>query len=183
MMKREMKLNKGIIIPAICLIVAILIPQVVTQKYILQVGTTLLFFACFSSAWNIIGGYAGQFALGNGLYIGVGAYAAGICYVGGFCSPWIGMILSAVIAGLLSMVLAYPCFKLSGTYYSLSTVALLHVFRIIFNQEDHIFGFYTGGAVGLKLKWVGGFWNMQFVDKIYYYFIFTINNVNIYCFY
>jgi len=150
---------------------AIIFPFVFHDNYLLQMVIMVMLYAFWASAWNILGGFAGQSAMGNGVYIGIGGYITAVLFTTYGTSPWIGMILSALIAGLLSMVLAYPCFKLSGTYYSLSTVALLHVFRIIFNQEDHIFGFYTGGAVGLKLRWVGGFWNMQFVDKIWYYFI------------
>ncbi|MBE6969389.1 MAG: branched-chain amino acid ABC transporter permease [Ruminococcaceae bacterium] len=171
MMKREMRFNKGIILPAICLIVAILIPQVVTQKYILQVGTTLLFFSCFSSAWNIIGGYAGQFALGNGLFIGVGAYAAGICYVGGFCSPWIGMLIGMVVSALLSAVISRPCFRLSGTYFSLSTVAFLYIGLYIVSSIQYIGDFKLGASLGLLLPYSGRWQDMQFTKPIWFYVV------------
>lgn len=171
MMKREMKFNKGIIVPAILLLVAIVFPQIVTQKYILQVGTTMLFFSCFSSAWNIVGGYAGQFALGNGLYIGVGAYAAGICYVGGFCSPWIGMLIGMAASALLSAIISRPCFRLSGTYFSLSTVAFLYIGLYIVSSINYIGDFKLGASQGLLLPYSGRWQDMQFDKPTWFYVI------------
>lgn len=171
MMKRDIKINKGIIIPAALLLVAILFPQVVTQKYILQVGTTMLFFACFASAWNIIGGYAGQFALGNGLYLGVGAYAAGICYVGGFCSPWIGMLIGMVVSALLSAVISRPCFRLSGTYFSLSTVAFLYIGLYTVSSIQYVGDFKLGATMGLLLPYSGRWQDMQFSKPVWFYVV------------
>ncbi|MBR5472230.1 MAG: branched-chain amino acid ABC transporter permease [Oscillibacter sp.] len=170
-MKREMKLNKGIVIPAVCLLFAVAFPQIVTQKYVLQVGTTMLFFACFASAWNIIGGYAGQFALGNGLYIGVGAYAAGICYVGGFCSPWIGMLIGMVVSALLSAIISRPCFRLSGTYFALSTVAFLYIGLYIVSSIQYIGDFKLGATMGLLLPYTGRWQDMQFEKPVWFYVV------------
>ena len=161
----------GWVIP---LAIAIVVPFIFHDNYVLQTLIMVMLYAYWSSAWNILGGFAGQSAMGNGVYIGIGCYVTAVMFNEFAISPWIGMIVAAVIAGVLSTVLAYPCFKLSGTYYSLSTVALLHVFRIIFNQEKELFGMYIGGAEGLKIPWAGGFMNMQFVDKIYYYFIILV---------
>lgn len=171
MMKRDIKINKGIVIPAVCLLIALAFPQIVTQKYILQVGTTMLFFACFASAWNIIGGYAGQFALGNGLYIGVGAYAAGICYVGGFCSPWIGLIIGMAVSALLSAIISRPCFRLSGTYFSLSTVAFLYIGLYIVSSIQYIGDFKLGATMGLLLPYSGRWQDMQFDKPGWFYVV------------
>lgn len=171
MMKRDIKINKGIVIPAVCLLIALAFPQIVTQKYILQVGTTMLFYACFASAWNIIGGYAGQFALGNGLYIGVGAYAAGICYVGGFCSPWIGLIIGMAVSALLSAVISRPCFRLSGTYFALSTVAFLYVGLYIVSSIQYIGDFKLGATMGLLLPYSGRWQDMQFDKPGWFYVV------------
>ena len=173
MMKRDMKLNKGVIIPAVCLIVALLFPQIVTQKYILQVSIIMLFFACFASAWNIVGGYAGQFALGNGLYIGIGAYAAGICYVGGFCSPWIGLIIGMVISAVLSAIISRPCFRLNGTYFSLSTVAFLYIGLYIVSSIQYIGDFKLGATMGLLLPYSGRWQDMQFDKPGWFYVVLT----------
>ena len=34
--------------------------------------------AFLATAWNILGGYGGQHSLGNGLFMGIGAYGGGL---------------------------------------------------------------------------------------------------------
>ena len=68
-------------------------------------------------------------------------------------------------------MVGYPTFRLKGSYYTLSTVALVNVFRIIFLNEDSIFGFPTNGAMGIKMPWEGNIASMQHLDKTFYFYI------------
>ena len=73
---------------------------------------------------------------------------------------------------MFAVLIGYPCFRLSGVYYSLSTVALVNVMRLFFIAEDTIFGFETGSSLGYKLPWFGeSLVNMEFLDKKYYFWI------------
>ena len=50
--------------------------MMVSNPYALQFFINMLLFAYLATGWNIIGGYAGQMALGNGVYFGIGAYVS-----------------------------------------------------------------------------------------------------------
>jgi branched-chain amino acid transport system permease protein len=130
-----------------------------------------MFFAYLASSWNVLGGYCGHFALGNGVFIGIGAYVTGLLFKQDHISPYIGMIIAALFSGVLSLIMSYPCFKLRGSYYVLSTVALLYVFRIIILNEPVLFGYQAGASMGLRIPWRGGAFDMQFYSKIPYYYI------------
>ena len=78
----------------------------------LLVGGMVLMFAGLGSAWNLIGGFANQISLGHAAFFGVGAYTSTLLlkFVG--LSPWLGMLAAGGVAGLVSLVIAVPTFRL-----------------------------------------------------------------------
>ena len=63
---------------AILLLAAALLlyPLVLPGAFYRDIGVTLLLAAIAASAWNIVGGYAGQVSVGHSMFFGLGAYAA-----------------------------------------------------------------------------------------------------------
>ncbi|MGB4610491.1 MAG: branched-chain amino acid ABC transporter permease [Saccharofermentanales bacterium] len=173
-----MKFIKNNIKYLILIALMIILPQGVLlfapnkSGYILQLLVMLLLYMYWTSSWNIISGYVGWMSLGHATYIGLGAYTSTICFMYLDISPWIGMFIGGLIAGIVSCLVGYPTFKLRGSYYTLSTVALVNTMRIIFLSEDKIFGFETFAAMGMKLPWLGGhFIDMQSLDRSFFYYI------------
>lgn len=148
-----------------------LFPAFQSQQFIINSLCLILLYAFWASSWNILGGYAGQFSLGHACFLGIGAYTTGILFQHFNCSPWIGLMISGFIAGLVSLLIGIPCFRLSGSYFTLSTIALCSVIRIIFNTNRTLFGLETGAASGMKLSWRGAFIDMQFLDKRGFYYV------------
>lgn len=167
----DLKKKHGTVIAffALC---AIVYPVFFRDGYVLQFGINILMYAMAAVSWNIIGGYAGQLALGNGVYFGIGAFVSAVLYVYSGISPWIGMIIAGLIAGSISLLLGAITFRLKGSYYALSTVALLFVIKMLFTSNTYILGFKTNGALGMTIPWTGeSFLHMMFVNKTWYYYI------------
>ena len=148
-----------------------LFPVFQSQQFIINSMCLVMLYAFWATSWNILGGYAGQFSLGHACFLGLGAYTTGILFQHFDCSPWIGLLVSGLVAGLISLLIGIPCFRLSGSYFTLSTIALCNVIRIIFNTNRSLFGLETGAASGMKLSWKGTFADMQFLDKRGFYFV------------
>ena len=47
-------------------------------------------FAALAAAWNIIGGFGGQFSLGHGVFFAIGAYSVARLYLDLGVTPWLG---------------------------------------------------------------------------------------------
>lgn len=170
-MKLKAKLNKKTIAPLVVLVAALFVPAILKSNYYIQVACTVLLYSYFASCWNLIGGLAGQFALGNGLYIGVGAYCCSIAIsVGG--NPYIAIPIAVVISVVLAFLISSLCFRLSGTYFALSTVAFLYIARYIMVGTNTLFGFRTNAGKGMTINWYGGAKYLQFKNKSVYYYIF-----------
>ena len=69
-MKANSFKQKAIIL-AVLTAAVLLIPAFVTGTLALQYIINIMIFAYFATSWNIIGGYAGQLALGNGVFVGL----------------------------------------------------------------------------------------------------------------
>lgn len=166
-----MNKKNGTLIAAV-LVLSALVPVFVHRSLVLQYMINMMIFAYLALAWNIIGGYAGQLALGNGVYLGIGAYVAAVLYTYEGISPWIGMLAAGVIAAALAFLVGRVTFKLEGSYFALATVAMLHIIRITFMSNEYILGYRTKGALSFNIKWQGGLSNMQFEEKNGYYWLF-----------
>lgn len=107
----------------------------------------LVYAAIYSMAilsLNLLTGYAGQITLGHGAFIGVGAFATGyLTWWWGF--PFItGFIVSAILGGLLALLVGLPALRIRGLYLAVSTLAFGVVMeRMVFNRES-----LTGGQAG-----------------------------------
>jgi branched-chain amino acid transport system permease protein len=114
-------------------------------------------------AWNILGGMAGQMSLGHALFVGAGAYVSTALYLNLGVSPWIGLMVAAVIGGALGAGIGYTVFrrKLSGVYFALITLAVAEMaLHIVNNIAD------LGGANGLAIPSKPDFVGFQFASKL-----------------
>ncbi|QNM10014.1 branched-chain amino acid ABC transporter permease [Wansuia hejianensis] len=164
---------KKTILAIIAIIILVFAPVLISSGYILQAVILIVLYAYWAMSWNFIGGFAGQVSLGHGVYIAIGAYVTSILYNQFSLTPWIGMLIGGLIAGLLAILISYPCFKLSGTYFTLSTLAFLHIVRLLITSDNYLFGVIkTNGAQGMQIKWLGNnFINLQFMDKTGYVYV------------
>lgn len=146
---------------------AVVLPFFVENRFYLNILILILLFATISSAWNILGGYAGQLSLGHVIFFGVGAYTSSLLYLKAGVSPWIGMFVAVLVAILAGVLIGYPTFRLKGTYFTLATIAFAEVLR-------HVTLFWrdlTNGSMGINIPFEPGIENLIFREYSSYYWI------------
>jgi branched-chain amino acid transport system permease protein len=143
-------------------------PHVVRSDFWLGFLITVLLFAAMGMAWNILGGYAGQFSFGHAAFFGTGAYTAAVLHIGFGLNPWAGVAAAALAGALVALIVGYLSFRygLRGSYFALITLAFAEVLRILANSVE-----FTGGGVGLYVPLKIGAANLQFQGKTGYYYI------------
>lgn len=142
-------------------------PFVFRDQYFLYIAINFLLYAFLGEAWNIIGGYAGQCALGHAAFLGLGAYTSTVLFLKLGVSPWLGMLIAGFVAGGVSVAIGWPCFRLRGAYFALATIAFAEMVRALFNHWK-----FVGGAVGLRLPVLGDALSaFQFRGYLPYYWI------------
>jgi branched-chain amino acid transport system permease protein len=126
---------------------ALLVPVVIQQDYLLSVMFHVALFAALGVAWNLVGGYAGQLSLGHAAFFGIGAYALPL-YHDKLEIPIPGaLVLLIVTAMAAAYVIGRVSFRLRGPYFALSTIAFAEVLRLSAKNLERV----TGGDVGLQV--------------------------------
>ncbi|WP_144636529.1 ABC transporter permease subunit [Bordetella genomosp. 13] len=151
----------------ILLAVMFCVPIAMGSAFWLNLFVLLFVFAALSTAWNIVGGYAGQLSLGHAVFYGIGGYTAVLLTQNFAITPWIGMLAGAVISGLVAVVISYPTLRLKGPFFALSTIAILEVVRLLVIHEER----WTGGSSGISLPLNIGWKWIVFRDKVNYLII------------
>src|SRR5258708_7033736 len=89
-----------------------------------RLGALVLLAAIGASAWNIVGGYAGQVSVGHAVFFGVGAYSAVTAFVHLGLPPIVGAPVGMLLSVLIAAVIGVPTLRLSGHYFSMATIAV-----------------------------------------------------------
>jgi branched-chain amino acid transport system permease protein len=149
-------------------IIFIAYPFVFSNAFYLDIGVALLLAAISASAWNIVGGYAGQVSVGHSMFFGVGAYLPLLVFHHWQLPPIVGVPIAIAISLVLAVIIGLPTFRLSGHYFSMATIAVAELIRLVVGTVD-----FLGAAIGLQGPAVGrGWWDLTFRGELPYYFIF-----------
>src|SRR5213083_2659762 len=101
-----------------------------------RLGALVLLAAIGASAWNIVGGYAGQVSVGHAVYFGIGAYVPLLAYELFQAPPLLGLPFGIVIAVLIALLIGLPTFRLQGHYFSMATIAVAELIRLVVGNWD-----------------------------------------------
>jgi len=134
------------------------------DTFTLNTLATALLFAGLSSAWNIIGGFGGQFSLAHSVFFAVGAYTTANLYLKAGLSPWFGLLPAAALAAAVACLLSWPVFRLRGPFFAIATMAFTEVALALGNYMEWL----TGGTRGMSIPFRLGFGNMIFRDRLSY---------------
>lgn len=170
-MKETLLNNKKTVLMVVAfLLVAALMPVIITKSYIQAILVLTVYTAGCSLAWSILGGMVGQTSLGHAAFAALGSYVGTIFVVNLNLSPWLAMIVAFFVVGGLITLLMWPCFGLKGTYFTLTTIAFAEAFRNVFTNWK-----YVGAGQGLMLPLVRkgeeSLWMLAFRDKVSYYYV------------
>src|SRR5882762_10355117 len=123
-------------------------PFLFQARYSQHVLILVLLYITLGSAWNILGGFAGQLSLGHAAFFGIGAYTAAIIASKTALSPWWAVIAGPVVVLPIALVVGWICFRLRGPYFTLATIAVGEVVRLVALNWTNL----TGGAVGVVIR-------------------------------
>jgi len=149
--------------------VAFVLPYIIPSFYLNLLIMTYIA-AAASMAWNIVGGFAGQFSLGHSVFFGLGAYSSTILLADYGLTPWIGMFVGVFLNVVLCFIIGYPTFKLKGHYFALATIGLVGIF---FNLAKYFKGI-THGSIGIPMIDNPGFLDLLCKSKVPFYYIFLV---------
>jgi branched-chain amino acid transport system permease protein len=146
----------------------LLYPVVLTGPFYERMGADLLLAAIGASAWNIVGGYAGQISVGHAMFFGIGAYVPLLVFTHWQLAPVLGIPCGILVSLGVATIIGMPTFRLQGHYFSMATIAVAELIRIVVGNWD-----FVGAAIGLMGPAVPRtILDLTFKSAVPYYYIF-----------
>ncbi|HRH85319.1 MAG TPA: branched-chain amino acid ABC transporter permease [Rubrivivax sp.] len=147
--------------------IALFVLAVAVTTLLIESGVALnfimmaLYATLLAQAWNMLGGFGGQFSFGHALFFGSGAYVQAMAQLHGGINAWAALPLAVGAAAAVGAFVGALAFRygLKGSYFALITLAFAEVFRILALQLP-----FTGAGVGLMLPLRAAASNLQFAS-------------------
>ncbi|WP_299808334.1 branched-chain amino acid ABC transporter permease [uncultured Roseibium sp.] len=136
--------------PALVLALLLLLPVLQftgNYNYLIHLVLFTASYVVMASGWNILGGFTGYISLGHNVFFAVGGYFAGMIFARYGISTIILAPFAGLVAGLLGYLVGQITLRVRGPSFIISSLALVMIFRILFENWD-----FVGGAAGVSLK-------------------------------
>lgn len=143
------------------------LPLVLSAPYWVQLFNIALINILLAVSLNIVLGFAGQLALGQAGFWGVGAYASAILTTTLGSPFWVGLVGGTLLAAMCGVVIGIPALRLRGVYLALATLGFGEIVRLVlFNWKEVTRG--QDGIGGLPPPGIAG---LQIESLIQYYYL------------
>jgi branched-chain amino acid transport system permease protein len=116
------------------------------NEYFFYAAYVVLTFVVLSTAWNILGGYAGYVNFGTGAFFGLGSYSAVVLFKALSAPLAVQIIAAAAVGAALGFGVGIMTLRLRGIFFAIATVAILFIMETLMVNWR-----YVGGATGLQL--------------------------------
>jgi branched-chain amino acid transport system permease protein len=134
----------------VVLVIALVIPLVVTNRYYAQVITMCLLFAIGALSMNLIIGWTGQASLAHGGFFAIGAYGVSILtYTLGW-NFWPALLAACLFAALVGLIVGLPALRTKGAYFAIATLCLGEIIYLIAGNWIELTGGHNG-IVGIPV--------------------------------
>ncbi|HEV7743093.1 MAG TPA: branched-chain amino acid ABC transporter ATP-binding protein/permease [Pseudolysinimonas sp.] len=147
----------------VAVIVLVAFPLVSDNLYLQNMLILTFLLAIGATGWNIMGGYAGYISLGNGLFVGVGAYTTAILAAKLGVPVFVGAIAGGLVSGIVAALLSLVTRRTRGMYFIIVTFAALQLGGLVARLWSPV----TGGSQGLAMPLPT--WDLAFQNWPFYY--------------
>jgi branched-chain amino acid transport system permease protein len=137
---------------ALAIVVVLALPYVASPFWLTvvnQIGIAVI----GAIGLNILVGYTGQISLGQGGFLAVGAYTAGVVAVKTSASPLVGLVTAVVVTAVVGAFFGLPALRLKGLYLAIATLAAQQIIVWVVTHWEWV----TGGTDALVLEPVSVF--------------------------
>jgi branched-chain amino acid transport system permease protein len=140
--------RRGAVLAALALVLAALaLYPTIGTGYGVRSTLQVFMWIALASSWNLISGLTGYVSFGHVAFYGAGAYTGAILITSAGWSWPLAALAGGVGAGVLALLIGYPCLRLKGPYFAIAMLGLNEVLRALVSYFEGL----TGGGNGLSL--------------------------------
>ncbi len=143
-MTGRFRLGRALLLAGTALLLLAAAPRVLERGSANDIWN-LAFAVALASAWNLLGGFAGQISIGYSAFLGIGSYTTALLALKGV-NVWATLPLAALLGALFSVFVGWPTFRLRGPYFTIATIGVSEAVRVFAAGVS-----FTGGSSGLRM--------------------------------
>lgn len=128
------------------LLLAVLLAPFTLPSYFLAQATFVLIYGMIGCGLVVLTGHTGLVSLGHAAFVAVGAYTEAYALQRGLPLP-VALAVSAMMAGMLGLLVGFPALRLRGLYLALATLSFGFIVEVLIARWDNV----TGGNSGLSV--------------------------------
>ena len=148
---------------SLCAAALLLYPVVSDNLYYQNMIILSLVFAIGAVGLNVISGYGGYISLGQGAFLGIGAYTLGILSPKFDVSIWVWVPVAGVVPGVFAALLGLIALRTRGPSFVIMTIAFLFLLQIVAMNWRSV----TGGTAGITPPLP--MWSLEYQNWPFYY--------------
>lgn len=149
-------------------VVIIVFPHIMSQSFYITKATFAGIYTIVAVSLGLLMGFAGQISLGHAAFYGVGAYTTAVLSTTYDFNPWLALLFSMVIPGVIAYMIGFTMSRLNGYYLAMATLAFGIIVHVILVEWKSV----TNGASGLYgIPKVNLFGYSLTQGLSYYYFV------------
>ncbi len=114
--------------------------------YPLNVARSVMTYMALAVSWDMLL-RSGQISFGIAGLFGLGSYASALLVLRAGMDPAVSLVFATILTGILAFAIGFAVLRLRAMYFSITTLALAEIFRIVLhNLHD-----FSGGPEGVVL--------------------------------
>lgn len=126
--------------------ILVALPPFLATYYVYVLNVVCLYII-LAVGYNILVGFAGQFAMSHVGFFGVGVYTYGVLSIKAPAFFLLWIVAGGLLAAAVGVCVALPAIRMRDIYLALVTFSFAEVLRWIFLNSDAL----TGGSSGLRI--------------------------------
>lgn len=138
--RRTNESTTGLAVCAVLLAVLATLPWWDSDGSLRAPLVTILLYLALAQMWNLLAGFAGLISIGQQMFVGAGTYALLVFAEDRGIDPWVSVALAGLVAGVLSLPVAWFAFRLTGGYFAIGTWVVAEVVRLLVTESDDLRG-------------------------------------------
>ena len=131
-----------------------------------DLGRRMMILSIAALSLNLLMGYGGMISFGHAVYVGVGAYAVGICAFYDITDGYVQLAIALAASALLALVFGAISLRTRGVYFIMITLALAQMMYYLGAGLDTY-----GGDDGLPINQSSDFGIVDFGASVPFYYL------------
>lgn len=150
----------------ITIVVALILPLVLSDNFMLQIFTLIVIFAIYASSWNLLAN-SGQGSLGHAAFLGIGGFTSSLLAINLGVPPIIGIFVAGAVSAGIGLLIGLTCVRLKAWFLAMVTFGFSIIAETLFSHFDD----YTHAILGFRAP------PLLFSDRLPFYYFAVLTSI------